>query len=116
MLAMILGMIALGLVVFTVVALTFTWVLKKIKSKKTLRDVKKTMIADIQGLANACSNVFTLDQLDQLASKGITQVMADFDAAGNIIGDIEAIKDINQQLDSEVDKLLGREKMVVVEI
>ena len=48
MFAAILGMIALGLVVFTVVALTVAWILKKVRSKQLLRDVKKVMISDIQ--------------------------------------------------------------------
>ena len=42
--------------------------------------------------------------------------MADFDANGEIVGDVEIIKDTNQQLDDEVDKLLGRNGMVVVDV
>ena len=116
MIAMILGMIALGLVVFTAVALTCAWILKKLKEKRFLQNVKRVMIADIQRLANSSDNTITLDQLDELANKGVTHVMADIDASGNIVGEIEVIKDTNRQLDDEVDKLLGRERMKVVEI
>lgn len=116
MIAMILGMIALGLVVFTAAALTCAWILKKVKEKKLLQNVKRVMIADIQGLANSAGNTITLDQLDALANKGVTHVMADIDASGNIVGEIEAIKDTNRQLDDEVDRLLGRERMAMVTI
>ena len=116
MIAMILGMIALGLVVFTAVALTCAWILKKVKEKKLLQNVKRVMIADIQRLVNSSDNTITLDQLDALANKGVTHVMVDIDASGDIAGEIEAIKDTNRQLDDEVDKLLGRERMVVMTI
>ena len=116
MIAMILGMIALGLVVFTAVALTSSWVLKKLKEKRAFQKVKQVMIADIQRLANSSGNTLALDQLDELASKGATHVMADIDASGNVVGELEVIRDTNRMLDDEVDKLLGRERMVIVTI
>ena len=116
MVAMIFGFIALGLIALTIIALTVKWIIDKIKGKKALVYIKKVMVADIRDLANSCDNTITLDQLDELSNKGYTHVMADFDANGEIVGDVEIIKDTNQQLDDEVDKLLGRNGMVVVDV
>ena len=117
MLWIILGLIALGLVVFTVVALNLKWFLNRLRSKKTaMPNIKKVMLADLSTLANSCDNTVKLDQLRDLVDKGITHVMADIDDDGNVVGNIEAIKDTNQSLDDEVNKILGQDRMVVVEV
>ena len=113
---MILGLIALGLVVVSAIALTTRWIVNKIKEKKCLGYVKKVILSDIQELANSCDNTISLNQLEQLANSGITHVMADIDDTGNIVGNVEAIRDTNSQLDDEVDKLLGRKGMLIVEV
>lgn len=114
--AMILGLIALGIIATTVVALTVTWIVRKIKEKKALGYVKKVMVTDIRELANSCDNTVTLDQLDELVDKGYTHIMADVNSTGEVVGEVEVIKDTNQTLDDEVEKLLGRKGMVVVEV
>lgn len=116
MIATILGLIALGLVICSAVALTTKWIIDKIKSKKQLGYIKKVFIADIKEITNSCNNTISLNQLNEIANSSVTHVMADIDESGNIVGRIEEIRDTNQQLDEEVEKLLGRDGMVVVEV
>ena len=51
-----------------------------------------------------------------LSRSHLNRLMADIDESGNVVGKIEEIRDTNHQLDEEVEKLLGREGMVVVEL
>ena len=112
----IIGLIAAGCVVAFVVALSVRWIAKRIREKKALRNIKKVAIADIDTLVRECDNRVSLDDLDTLAEKGYSHVMVEIDDSGKVTGSVDVIRDTNDTLDSDVEKLLGKKGMVVVEV
>ncbi|MBQ8691887.1 MAG: hypothetical protein IJ520_01935 [Synergistaceae bacterium] len=64
-------------------------------------------------MEKTCTNRTTLDELDKLEDEGYTYVMADMDSSGEIIGDVELIKD--SENDRQVTQRHGREGLVVIE-
>ncbi len=62
-----------------------------------------------------CANRASLDELDRLANEGCTHVMAAMDNSGNIVGDVELIKDTAH--DSDVHAIHNRtgEDVIVIE-
>ena len=50
-----------------------------------------------------------------MANEGYSKVIVALDNNNRVIDDIEVVKDKNTVPDSEVEELLGRERMVVVE-
>lgn len=112
----IVALIAAGAVVVYVIALTVNWIKTKIRENLALKKAKKTAFADIKEIVKNCPNTVSLDNLDRLADKeGYTHLMVTLDDNNEIIGDLELIKDTNSSLDPEVQRLLGREGIVVVE-
>lgn len=107
--------VAIGALIAYAVALTFEWLRKKIKEKMASRNVKKTAVMDIQKLIDECDNKVSMDELEKMADKGYSHVMVSVDSNNEAVGDVEIIKDTNNDLDREVQQLLGRERMVVVE-
>jgi hypothetical protein len=112
----ILGLIAAGCIVAYVVSLSVRWIVGKIREKKAMGNIKKVAVADIDTLIRECDNTVTLADLDTLASQGYSHVMVDIDASGKIVGDVDIIKDTNDTLDADVERLLGKKGMVVVEV
>lgn len=112
----ILGLIAAGCIVAYVVRLSLKWIVNRIREKKDSKYINKVAVAEINALINDCNNRTTVDALDKLAGQGYSHIMADVDATGNIVGNIETIKDMNETLDPEVARLLGKKGMVVVEL
>lgn len=111
----IVGLIAAGALVAYAIVLTIKWLRNKIKEKLAAKNVKKVAVADIEQLIGECDNTVSIDALDDLANQGYSHIMADVDYNNKIVGDIEVIKDKNEYLDEDVEELLGREGMVVVE-
>ena len=109
------AMILAGAFVVCVIALTVKWIKNKFREKLALKNAKKAAIADIKELVENCDNRMSLEELDRIASKeGYTHVMATVDNNGQIMGDLELIKDTSGG-SSDVQRLLGDNGMLVVE-
>lgn len=118
MLGVLLGIaaaVAVGALVAYAIALTMKWITNKVREKMAMRNVKKTAVADIEKLIDECDNKVSMEELEKMADKGYSHVMVSMDSNNEIIGDVEIIKDTNDELDREVRQLLGREHMVVIE-
>lgn len=107
--------VAIGALIAYAVAMTFKWLKNKIKDKMAQKNVKKTAVADIEKLIDECENKVSMDELMSMSDKGYSHVMVSVDDNNQVVGDVEIIKDTNEELDAEVERLLGRERMVVVE-
>lgn len=109
----ILGLIAIGAVIVTVIALTWLAWKNKVKQRFENRRTQKVISAHLKEMEKTCTNRTTLDELDKLEDEGYTYVMADMDSSGEIIGDVELIKD--SENDRQVTQRHGREGLVVIE-
>lgn len=72
---------------------------------------------DLEELIDACDNTVSLNDLDNLADEGYTHLMAEVGYDGEIVGEVEVIKDESNTIDKDVEELLNRTKqgMVIVE-
>lgn len=113
----IIGLVAAGCLIAYAVVVTIKWLRNKISEKLAKRNVKKVAVADLEELINECDNTVSLNDLDDLVDQGYTHLMAEVGYDGNIVGDVEAIKDENDSIDSDVKELINRTKqgMIVVE-
>ena len=111
----IIGLIVAGLFVAAVIYLTYQAWKNKIAEKKRQRNAKKVVSAELGALEKNCTNRASLDELDNLAKEGYTHVMAAMDNSGNIVGDVELIKD--KEHDSQVSAIHNRtgEGVIVIE-
>jgi len=115
-LGIIFGGIILGAWVIYVIVLTAKWLIDKIKEMIARKNAKKVLVSDIEILVKNCTNKKTLDELDKLVDEGYEFVaVAVDDTEKNIVGDVVLIKDINDELDDEVEQMLGLERMIVIE-
>ena len=101
--------IALGLIVTLVVAVTYTWFIKHIKGKFANKNTKKVIAANLEALAETCENQVSLDEL---MNDGYDKVFASIDGNGQVVGDVELVKDLEE--DYQVDNALGDEGIMVV--
>ena len=108
-----LGLILAGIFIAVVIYLTYRAWKNKIEEKKRL--AKKVVSAELKALEKECTNRASLDELDRLADEGYTHVMAAMDSQGNIVGDIDLIKD--KEHDAKVHAVHNRtgEGVIVVE-
>lgn len=99
------------------ISLTIKWLRDKIKDKLKQKNVKKVAVADLQEMIDSCENTISLGDLNELADDGYTHMMAEVGNDGQIVGDIELIKDTNNSIDEDVDELLNRtnQGMIIVE-
>lgn len=111
----IVGLIALGCLVAYAIVLTIRWIKNKIKEKLAQKNVKKVAVADIEQLIEECDNTVSIDALDNLTKEGYSHIMVDVGYDDKIVGDISVIEDKSDTLDEEVEQLLGKKGMVVVE-
>lgn len=111
----IIALLLLGYITVKIIALTFKWLRNQIKERLAKKNTKKVAVADIQQLINECDNTVSMDELDKLADEGYTHFMAEVDYDNQIEGEITVIKDTSDTLDKDVERLLGRKGMVVVE-
>ena len=109
------GAIALGCLIAYAVVLTVKWIRDKIREKIRVKKAKKVMVADLEQLIEECDNTVSLDALDDLVDGGYTHLMVGVDENNKVVDDVEIIKDKNSSLDEEVEELLGKSGMVVVE-
>lgn len=105
--------IVAGLFIAAVVALTFVTWRKKMNEKRRIAHAKKVVSAEIRALEKNCTNRTSFDELNRLKASGYTHVMAAMDSSGDIVGDVEVIKDTEH--DSQVKSMHGSEGVIVVE-
>lgn len=117
LIASIVGLITLGCLIAYAIVLTMKWLRNKITEKLAKRNVKKVAVADLEELIDACDNTVSLNDLDNLADEGYTHLMAEVGYDGEIVGEVEVIKDESNTIDKDVEELLNRTKqgMVIVE-
>lgn len=117
LIAGIIAMVAAGCLVAYAISLTIKWLRDKIKDKLKQKNVKKVAVADLQEMIDSCENTISLGDLNELADDGYTHMMAEVGNDGQIVGDIELIKDTNNSIDEDVDELLNRtnQGMIIVE-
>jgi len=109
------GAIIVGALVSYAVYLTGKWLRDKIKEMIAKKHAKKVLISDIENLVKNCDNKKTLSELNKLVEVGYDFVAVAVDDTGkNIVGDAEIIKDINDELDDEVEQMLGSERMILI--
>lgn len=109
------ALLALGAFIVWVVRLTIRALRDKIHQKVEIDNAKKVAVAHLKDMARNCDNVKTRNELDRLCDEDYTDVIAAVDSSGEIVGDVELVKDTNATRDSKVQRLLGSEGMVVVE-
>lgn len=102
--------IALGTIVVALVKMTYRWVKNKFKEKLAKKNVNKVAMVEMKKLVDECPNQISLSDLESVGD----YCMAEIDANGEVVGDMEFVKDKNMDLDREVDALLKQERMVVV--
>ena len=111
----ILALVAAGAFIVWVVSLTIKALRDKIRQKVEREKAKKVAVAHLKDLAKNSTNRTSLSELDKLCDEGYTDVIAGIDSSGEVIGDVELVKDTKMIRDGGVKKLLGSEGMVVVE-
>ena len=115
LIAGIVTLIAAGIFVVNVIKMTMAWLKSKIHKAFTNKNAGKVLVADISKIANECKNKTSWDELDKMKNEGYTHVMASVNDNNTDVIDIELVKDTNTSIDKEVEQLLGREGMVVIE-
>lgn len=108
MILAILAFLAIAGAVTYVIKVTFNWLRNKIKEKLKKRNTKKVFMSAVENLANECDNVRTLDELNNYDF-----VMATINDK-NQVEDLDLIKDTNDKLDEEIDRLLSSKREVVI--
>lgn len=106
--------IAAGCLIVYAVALTIKWLKNKIKEKLAQKNVSKVATADLETLIDECENTMSMEEFEKFVDEGYTHVMASVDDNGKVY-DVEVIKDTNDSVDEEVEQLLRKEGMVVIE-
>ncbi len=64
----------------------------------------------MEKMVEECSDQISLFDLEVVGD----YCMAEIDSDGQVVGELEFVKDKNEDLDSEVDALLKKERAVVV--
>ena len=107
--------LAAGFCITYLIEITFNWLRNKIRQKIAERRIKRVVVADIENLARKSGNRISLSELDAMTGGRRAEVIAGIDDYGHIVGDVEIARDLNYTMDSDVEELLGRDKMVIVE-
>lgn len=103
------AVIAAGCIIATIIKLTINWLKNKIKEKIQQKNAKKVAFMDLEKMVEECPNEMSLAEL---LDEGDTHIMATVDSNGKI-DEVEIFKDEGFG-DSEVDRMLGSEGMVVI--
>ena len=116
----IIGIIAAGVFVANANSITARWIKNKIKKKLAQKNAKKVAFGDLKALINEAvaqnDNKTKLDSLDDILNLGYSHYMATIDDGDQILGEVELIKDENEILDADVEKMLGHKGLVVIEV
>ncbi len=102
--------IAIGGLIIAAIYMTFKWVKNKFAEKLAKKNVNKVAMVAMEKMVEECPNQISLSDLEKTGD----YCMAEIDANGQVVGDLEFVKDQNASLDREVDALLKKERMVVV--
>lgn len=105
--------IVAGLFIAAAIALTFRAWRNKLNEKRRIANARKVVSAEIGALAKNCTHRKSFDEINRLKESGYTHVMAAMDSGGDIVGDVEVIKDSAH--DSQVSSMHGSEGVIVVE-
>lgn len=108
MLVAILAFLAAAVAVTYVIKVTFNWVRSRINEKIKKRNAKKVYLATVGKLVEECDNKRTLDELNNYDF-----VMASVNNQ-NQVEDLDLIKNTDDKLDEEVDRLLSSKREVVI--
>ncbi len=95
------------------IKLTLDWVLNKIDKWIFNKEAQGGLIADIDAMMENVPEK-SLAALRKAKAKGYTNVMAKIGDDGRIKGSVELIKDTSTTPDSELQEILGKEKMAVI--
>ena len=106
--------IVAGLIVFTVLKLTIKAIIKTVKALKA-KGAKKVLVADINSMAEKCTNKKSLKDLEKLANQGYTHVVAGINDSNEIVDKIQLIQNEDDETAYEVVDLLGDEGAVLIE-
>ena len=116
----IIGIIAAGVFVANANSITARWIKNKIKKKLAQKNAKKVAFGDLKALINEAvaqnDNKTKLDSLDDILNLGYSHYMATIDDGDKILAEVELIKDENEILDADVEKMLGHKGLVVIEV
>lgn len=106
------AIIALGSLLVYSVIMTISWFKSNVKTKMAQKNVKKVAAGDLSTLIDKCDNQISMSELEEYADEGYDNFMVSVDSKGHAIGDVELIK--NEDSSYEIDKLYGKDGMVVI--
>ena len=108
-------LIIAGIFITVVLYLTYKAWKNKIAEKRKQKNAKKVVSATLKAMEKDCTNRIEFDEIERIANEGYTHVMAAMDNSGNIVGDVELIKD--KEHDSQVSAIHNRtgEGVIVIE-
>ena len=109
----ILVLILAGLFITAIIKLIFKVWKNKITERFKNRDVKKVLSSELTAMEKNCTNRKSLSEIKELEKEGYTHIMAGMDADGNVVDDLELIKDTAN--DAAVRREHGSEGYIVVE-
>lgn len=104
------GAIIAGALVTIAVAYTIRWFKNRIKQKLEKKNVKKVAATTLEKLIDECPNEISINNLME---DGYTDLIVSVDYNGKV-DEVEVIRNTNTEKDSEIERLLGSERMVVV--
>ena len=98
---------------FPVTVLTFNEWKKKVKKKFDDENIDKVVSVELNAIIKKCENEDALKDFEKLEAEGCTHLMAAMDKDGNIIGDIDFIREIKH--DIKLSERHGSEGILVIE-
>lgn len=115
-LSLVAGIAAVAALITVVVRLTILamdWISNKVKEKLRQRNTQKVAVGDLNKIIQSCSNQVSVDELERLASSGVSHVIADVDAYGNV-GEVEGVH--ADSVETSVSNLIDKtgEGLVVI--
>ena len=116
----IIGMIVAGVFIAYVIKMTSKWIINKINEMAAKKNAKKVAVGDLIKLIEEArennDNRINRNDLNQINNQGYSHFVVTVDSDNQIIDEVELIKDQNDTLDAEVEKMLGNSGFLVVEV
>lgn len=106
--------IAAGLIIYYAIKLTVKAIIGLVK-KLRAKGAKKTLVADVNSMIAECKNRKSIRELEKMQNEGVTHITAGVDRNGNLVDEVQVIKNEDDETAYEVVDLLGDEGMVVIE-
>ena len=76
--------VAIGLTIFKIASLLFSWLANKIKQKLKKRNVSKVAVGELGEIIKNCHNQATVDELIAIQSQGVTHFSTEVQNDGTI--------------------------------